>query len=69
MDAKGWTLEELAAELGISEHTTQMRIMRAKIEPMFRGSIYPPDTLEKIREAPMGRPPKKQPEPGLPKEP
>jgi transcriptional regulator with XRE-family HTH domain len=61
MDVKGWSLEELAKEIGISEGTVQTRIHRANIEPLFRGSIYPPDTLDKIREAPMGRP-KKQPE-------
>jgi transcriptional regulator with XRE-family HTH domain len=61
MKADGWTLKELAAELGIPEHTAQMRITRANIEPMFRGSIYRPDTLDKIKEAPMGRP-RKQPE-------
>jgi hypothetical protein len=58
MDAKGWTLEELAQELEIPENTVQQRLHRAKIDPFFRGSIYPPDTLDKIRETPMGRPPK-----------
>ncbi|MDR0759580.1 MAG: hypothetical protein LBF74_05650 [Treponema sp.] len=59
MEAKGYTLKELAKELGISEHTAHMRVNRAGIEPLFRGAIYPPDTLDRIREAPMGRPPKK----------
>jgi hypothetical protein len=58
MKIKGYTLKELASTLGISEHTAHMRIMRANIEPLFRGAIYPPDTLDRIREAPMGRPPK-----------
>jgi hypothetical protein len=66
MEAKGWTLEELAKELGLSKNTTQQRIKRAKIEPVFRGSLYPPDTLKRIVEAPMGRPPKK---PGAPTKP
>jgi transcriptional regulator with XRE-family HTH domain len=60
MEAKGYTLKELAKELGISEHTAHMRVSRAGIEPLFRGAIYPPDTLDRIREAPMGRPPKKK---------
>jgi transcriptional regulator with XRE-family HTH domain len=58
MEAKGYTLKELADTLGIPEHTAHMRISRAGIEPLFRGAIYPPDTLERIREAPMGRPKK-----------
>jgi transcriptional regulator with XRE-family HTH domain len=62
METKGWTLEELADKLGLSKNTTQQRIKRAKIEPIFRGSLYPPDTLDRIQEAPMGRPPKAKPE-------
>jgi transcriptional regulator with XRE-family HTH domain len=58
MEAKGWTLEELADKLSLSKNTTQQRIKRANIEPIFRGSLYPPDTLKRIEEAPMGRPPK-----------
>jgi hypothetical protein len=60
MDAKGWTMEELAKELSIPENTVMQRIHRHKIEPIYRGSIYPPDTLDQIREAPMGRPRKKK---------
>jgi hypothetical protein len=59
MEVKGYTLKELAEFLEIPEHTAHMRISRAGIEPLFRGAIYPPDTLDRIREAPMGRPPKK----------
>lgn len=62
MDAKGFTLKELADELGISEHTAHMRISRAGITPLFRGALYPLDTLDRIREAPMGRPRKDKPE-------
>jgi transcriptional regulator with XRE-family HTH domain len=62
MDAKGWTLEELASKLGIPENTVQQRLHRSKIDPFFRGSIYPPDTLDRIREAPMGRPKKAKPD-------
>jgi transcriptional regulator with XRE-family HTH domain len=59
MEAKGWTLAELAEKLGIPENTVTQRLHVKGIEPLFRGAIYPPDTLERIREAPMGRPPKK----------
>jgi hypothetical protein len=60
MEAKGWTVREMAAELGIPEHTVQVRVSRAGIKPITREAIYPPDTLDRIREAPMGRPPKKK---------
>jgi AraC-like DNA-binding protein len=59
MEAKGWTLAELSRELGISENTVTQRLHVKGIDPLFRGAIYPPDTLDRIREAPMGRPPKK----------
>jgi transcriptional regulator with XRE-family HTH domain len=62
MNAKGWTLEELSEKLGLSKNTLQQRIQRANIEPIFRGSLYPLDTIDRIREAPMGRPPKAKPE-------
>jgi hypothetical protein len=56
METKGWTLTELAKELGIPENTVTQRLHIKGIEPLFRGSIYPPDTLDAIREAPRGRP-------------
>ena len=59
MDAKGWTIRELAQELGIKENAVKQRVFKARIKPIVREAIYPPDTLDKIREAPMGRPPKK----------
>jgi hypothetical protein len=59
MEATGWTLEELSNVLNVPENTVQQRLHRAGINPFFRGSLYPPDTLDRIREAPMGRPPKK----------
>jgi transcriptional regulator with XRE-family HTH domain len=62
MEAKGWTLEELSKKLGLSKNTLQQRIQRANIEPVFRGSLYPLDTLDRIRDAPMGRPPKAKPD-------
>jgi hypothetical protein len=60
MDAKGWTLGELAKALNIPENTVTQRLHVKGIEPLFRGAIYPLDTLDRIREAPMGRPPKKK---------
>ncbi|MDR0441828.1 MAG: hypothetical protein LBH44_00300 [Treponema sp.] len=60
MEVKGWTLDELAENLKMSKNATQMRIKREDIEPLFNGSIYPPNTYEKIKDAKVGRP-KKQP--------
>jgi predicted ArsR family transcriptional regulator len=60
MDAKGWTVRELAQELGVKENAVKQRIFKAKIKPIVREAIYPPDTLDKIREAPMGRPKKQK---------
>ena len=59
MAIEGWTLEELAKAIGMSRDSTRMRIKYRKITPLYTGSIYPPDTLDKIKEAKVGRPPKK----------
>ncbi|MDR3171381.1 MAG: hypothetical protein LBU17_07115 [Treponema sp.] len=37
IEAKGWTLAELAERLGIPENTVMQRIHVKKIEPLFRG--------------------------------
>jgi transcriptional regulator with XRE-family HTH domain len=58
MEVKGWTLEELAEKLKMSKNATQMRIRREEIEPLFNGSIYPPDTYERIKAKQPGRPKK-----------
>jgi transcriptional regulator with XRE-family HTH domain len=62
MPPKGWTLDDLAKELGIEKNAVAQLIHVKGIDPIFRGAIYPPDTLDRIREAPMGRPPKTKPE-------
>jgi hypothetical protein len=58
MEINGWTLEELAEKLRMSKNSTRMRIKREKIDPMFNGSIYPPDTYERIKAKQPGRPKK-----------
>ena len=55
---KGITISDMADELGISRHTVEMRLNRHKIEPLFYGSIYPLDTLDKIKTDRRGRPAK-----------
>jgi hypothetical protein len=62
MDAKGWTIRELAEILGIPPNTVKQRVFQAGIKPITREAIYPPDTLDLIKEAPMGRPKKAKPE-------
>jgi hypothetical protein len=53
----GWTIDALAAELGINANAVSQRIYVAKIKPIKKLAIYPPDTLEKIRDVPgRGRP-------------
>jgi len=63
MEIKGWTLEELANELGMSKNSTAARIKLKNITPLFNGSIYPVDTLEQIKGIKPGRPKKPDPEP------
>jgi hypothetical protein len=40
----------------------EARIQRAGIKPVTRQAIYPPETLEIIKNIKMGRPPKVKPE-------
>jgi hypothetical protein len=58
----GYTLQDLSDILGIPKNTVSQRIHVKKIKPIVRIAIYPLDTLERIKEAPMGRPPKAKPE-------
>jgi predicted ArsR family transcriptional regulator len=62
LDMEGITVPELAEKLGISENTVRQRIHAAGIKPLIKATIYPPDTLERIRDVRMGRPPKTKPE-------
>jgi len=59
---EGLTLSEMADELGIPQRTVERRVQRAGIKPLTKEAIYPPDTLDKIREAPRGRPKKAKPQ-------
>ena len=65
---EGLTASEMAKILGISTHSVTVRLLRAGIKPKSYEAVYDPSALDTIREARRGRP-KKQPEPGLPKEP
>jgi len=64
MTIKGITISEMAKELNLKRHAVEVRLSRAGIKPLTMEAIYPPDTLDKIREAPRGRPKKQvNPEP------
>jgi predicted ArsR family transcriptional regulator len=69
LDMEGITVPELAAKLGISENTVRQRIHVAGIRPLIKVTIYPPDTLDRIRNVSMGRPPKPKPEDPVVKKP
>jgi predicted ArsR family transcriptional regulator len=59
MIVEGITISEMAEKLGIPKHTVETRLNRVGIEPIFYGSLYSPDTLDKIRAVKRGRPAKK----------
>jgi hypothetical protein len=68
MTIKGVTISEMAKELNLKRHAIEVRLSRAGIKPLTIEALYPPDTLDKIREAPKGRPKKQKAEsPGSPK--
>jgi predicted ArsR family transcriptional regulator len=69
LDMEGITVPELAKKLGISENTVRQRIHVAGIKPLIKVTIYPPDTLDRIRDVRMGRPAKKPEAPKTPEDP
>jgi IS30 family transposase len=55
----GWTLTEMAAELGEAQRTIERRIQRAGIKALTHEALYPPETLDAIKDKnKVGRPPK-----------
>jgi hypothetical protein len=63
MTIKGYTIKEMADEIGISYEAAQKRIERARIKPILKEDLYPESTLDAIRNTPgPGRPPKTKPE-------
>jgi len=59
MTVTGLTIQEIAEKLGISYSTAQKRLSRSGIKPILKEDLYPPEALEVVRNAPMGRPTKK----------
>jgi hypothetical protein len=57
MNVEGYTIKEMAKELGLPPKIVERRIQRVGIKPITREAIYPADTLEAIRNVPgKGRP-------------
>jgi predicted DNA-binding transcriptional regulator YafY len=55
----GWTLSEMAQELGVPQRTIERRVQRAGIKPLTHEAIYPPETLGIVKNRnKVGRPPK-----------
>jgi hypothetical protein len=70
MTIKGFTIKEMADEIGITYEAAQKRIERAGIKPILKEDVYPESTLDIIRDSPgPGRPPKAKPEVAAPDKP
>jgi hypothetical protein len=73
MTIEGITISDMVKKLGLPRHTIENRLSRAGIKPVVPEFLYPPDTIDKIREAKRGRPAKKpkdqEPAPKPPKNP
>jgi predicted ArsR family transcriptional regulator len=58
---EGLTIREMAEKLGIQPNAVKQRLFQKGIKPISKDALYDPSALDAIRDAPMGRPPKKQP--------
>jgi predicted ArsR family transcriptional regulator len=58
LDMTGVTLTEIAEALGIQKKAVEKRLQTAGIKPLTREAIYPPETIDRIRNIHMGRPKK-----------
>jgi predicted ArsR family transcriptional regulator len=57
---EGYTIEEMAEKLGISERAVYQRLHTLGIEPITRQVVYPKTALEDIREVSKGGRPRKE---------
>jgi predicted ArsR family transcriptional regulator len=57
---EGYTIEEMAEKLGISERAVYQRLHTLGIEPITRQVVYPKTALEAIREISKGGRPRKE---------
>jgi len=53
------TIPEMAEKLNVSANTIRVRLQRAGIKPFCQSALYTDADFERIKSAPMGRPPKK----------
>jgi hypothetical protein len=56
MIIEGDTITEMAEATQKTRHAIESWLFTHGVEPLFSGSIYPPGTIDKIREARRGRP-------------
>jgi hypothetical protein len=61
-EMNGLTINEMCEALKLPFKTVEARIQRSGIKPITRQAIYPPETLEIIKNIKMGRPSKAKPE-------
>jgi predicted ArsR family transcriptional regulator len=61
MTVKGFTIQEIADELGVPYKTVHKRLETAGIKPLTKEAIYPESALEAIRNVPGKGRPKKPP--------
>ena len=54
----GLTLSEMSHKLGIPVNTLRQRITRLGIKPISQEALYSDDTLDKLKQVKIGRPPK-----------
>jgi hypothetical protein len=57
---EGLTINEMCEALNLPFKTVEARIQRAGIKPITRQAVYPPETLEIIKNIKMGRPKKEK---------
>jgi DNA-directed RNA polymerase specialized sigma24 family protein len=59
MNMQGFTIQELAKKLDLTERAVYQRLRAANIEPLTRQALYPELALEAIKEVSKGGRPKK----------
>ena len=59
MASDGYTVSELAEKSKKTRHAVEQWLSQHKIKPISYEARYPIETLDKLKEAKVGRPPKK----------
>jgi hypothetical protein len=60
MTIEGITISEIVAATGKTRHAIEQWLFNHGIDPIFSGSVYPADTLDRIKDTKQGRPAKTQ---------